>query len=223
MVQGVCYSLKRIGGRGFPTGQAFDCDKFVCMDAFTTADCLIYSFGIHTSWEFEDTMDALNCTVHAFDPSVTFPPTRGQSTYFQKLGVGAARDQRRRLETLATLLADNQHNQSRVFYLKVDIEGMELEALPEWLESGALEHVEQLAMELHLPPIHQQRRSSILLLLLLPRFPWLLRVLQQLYRLGFRLVSHEVNTARKKTDAGYHSLLEVVLMKDTVWAFLDAH
>ena len=56
--------------------------------------------------------------------------------------------------------------------LKVDIEGHELEALPEWMESGALEKVlqfkiglmpsifkvGQLAMELHLSKIHFQKK-----------------------------------------------------------------
>ena len=61
--------------------------------------------------------------------------------------------------------------------------------------------VEQLAMELHLPPIHQQKRSSLLFIIIClrkvnrisNRFQWLLKVLQQLYALGFRLISHEVN------------------------------
>ena len=62
-----------------------------------------------------------------------------------------------------------------------------------------------------------------LLLLLLHRFPWLLRLLQHLYQLGFRLISHEVNMTVKTqaSTAGYHSYLEVVLMRDTVWAYLD--
>jgi hypothetical protein len=155
-------------------------------------------------------VDSLNCTVHAHDPTVQFPATRGQHTHFHRLGVAAARDEKTRMETLQTLLKANNHQKSRVFYLKVDIEGSELTALPQWLESGALEHVEQLAMELHLPSIHQQKR-----------FTWLLGVLQQLYRLGFRLISHEVNMTVKTTTGGYHSFLEVVLMKDTVWSFLD--
>ena len=78
--------------------------------------------------------------------------------------------------------------------MKVDIEGSELTALPQWIESGALDkvgpltfifvtldpgegvgfhiaeffnyfslltQVEQLAMELHLPPIHQQKRQRL--------------------------------------------------------------
>ena len=80
----------------------------------------------------------------------------------------------------------------QLFFMKVDIEGSELTALPQWIESGALDkvgrititllkflfnielvdfhiaefylclwtQVEQLAMELHLPPIHQQKRHN---------------------------------------------------------------
>jgi hypothetical protein len=127
-----------------------------------------------------------------------------------RLYAARPRDQAKSMETLSTLLRANHHEASRVFYLKVDIEGAELAALPEWLESGVLEHVEQLAMELHLPPVHQEQR-----------FPWLLELLQRLYKAGFRLVSHEVNMTVKNISLGYHNYLEVVLMRDTVWSFLD--
>lgn len=211
-VQGVCYSLKRFGGRWFPTYQAFDGDKFVCMDGYSPKDCLVYSFGIRSEWEFEDLMDSLNCTVHAHDPTVSFPPNRGKDEHFHKLGVAVERDPKTHMETLKTLMAANGHDTKKVFYLKVDIEGAELAALPQWIESGALDKVEQVAMELHLPPIHQQKR-----------FQWLLKVLQQLYKLGFRLISHEVNMTVKNQSAtkGYHAYLETVLMRDNIWNFLD--
>jgi len=211
-VQGVCHSLKRFGGRWRPKEQAFDGDKFVCTDSYSPKDCLVYSFGIRAEWEFEDLMDSLNCTVHAHDPTVSFPPTRGRNQHFHKVGVAGARDTENDMETLKTLMVANGHANSRVFYLKVDIEGSELEALPEWIQSGVLEKVEQVAMELHLPPIHQQNR-----------FQWLLKVLQELYILGFRLISHEVNMTVKNQSGtgGYHAFLEVVLMKDSVWNFLD--
>merc|ERR1712032_116144 len=61
-VQGVCYSLKRIGGRWRPENKAFDGDKFVCMDSYSPKDCLVYSFGVGGSLEFEDTIDQLNCS-----------------------------------------------------------------------------------------------------------------------------------------------------------------
>jgi len=90
-VQGVCHSLKRFGGRWWPHDQAFDGDKFVCTDSYSSKDCLVYSFGTRSEWEFEDVMDSLNCTVHAHDPTVNFPPTRGRNQHFHKVGLAAAR------------------------------------------------------------------------------------------------------------------------------------
>jgi len=211
-VQGVCYSLKRIGGRWRPGNKAFDGDKFVCMDSYSPKDCLVYSFGVGGSLEFEDTIDRLNCTVHAYDPTVDLPLTRGANIRFQKLGVAPVRNPDTHMDTLKNIMTANGHEKKKLFYLKVDIEGAELNGMPEWIESGALERVNQLAMELHLGGIHQGQR-----------FQWLLKLLQQLYSLGFRLISHEVNMTVKDQSPweGYHSLLEVVLMKDSVWSFLD--
>ena len=38
---------------------------------------------------------------------------------------------------------------------QVDIEGAELETLPQWVESGILQSVHQLGIELHLSEVHQ--------------------------------------------------------------------
>lgn len=209
-VQGVCRTLKRFGGQWMAKWKAWDGDKFICMDSYTPKNCLVYSFGISTMWEFEDIMDTLKCKVHAYDPTVSFPPLRGNSISFQKVGVASKRDEAKNMETLMDLMLKNGDDMSKIFFLKVDIEGYELDALPEWIESGALEKVDQLALELHLGKIHKQKK-----------FQWLVKLLQQLYTMGFRLISHEVNSAMGKTDQGYYSCLEVVLMRDNVWSFLD--
>jgi hypothetical protein len=99
----------------------------------------------------------------------------------------------------------------------VDVEGAELAVLPEWLDSGALARVEQLAMEFHLVRIHRkvsprwQEEPS-----LQARFVWLLSLLQRLFQLGFRVISHEVNMAmaKKVRESGYTPYLETVLMRD---------
>ena len=39
--------------------------------------------------------------------------------------------------------------------MQVDIEGAELETLPQWVESGILQSVHQLGIELHLAEVHQ--------------------------------------------------------------------
>ena len=55
-------------------------------------------------------------------------------------------------------MAANGDNGKRMFYLKMDIEGAELEVLPELLESGVLDRVDQLALEFHLEEIHEKQR-----------------------------------------------------------------
>ena len=39
---------------------------------------------------------------------------------------------------------------------QVDIEGEELASLPQWLETGVLDRVQQLGLEFHLPTLHNQ-------------------------------------------------------------------
>ena len=56
-------------------------------------------------------------------------------------------------------------------------------------------------MEFHLRPNSQ--------------FPTLLGILQQLYRLGFRLISQEVNMVVGPDSQGFYNLMEVVFMKTT--------
>ena len=48
-LQGICYSLKRIGGMwvDLQRSKSVDGDKFICVDEFSTlGSCVIYSFGI---------------------------------------------------------------------------------------------------------------------------------------------------------------------------------
>ena len=114
--------------------------------------CVIYSFGIGSDWTFEDFMDYQGCEIWAFDPTVDFPATRGDNISFQKKGLGAAKDATK--DTLANILAENGHTDNMIEYLKIDIEGEELSGLPNWLSTGALTNVHQIALELHLTALH---------------------------------------------------------------------
>ena len=51
-------------------------------------------------------------------------------------------------------------------------------------------------------------------------FVWLLDILQQLYKLNFRVISHEVNMVAGPVGVAHdlYSLVEVVFMKDDVWS-----
>ena len=131
-----------------------DGDKFVCMDNMVTgAPCLIYSFGVADDWTFEDFMVHFGCKIHAYDPTVHYPPERGSNINFYKKGLSGAKSDT--TDTLANILAENGHTDTVVEYLKIDIEEHELAGLPDWIATGALKNVNQLAMELHLTKLHE--------------------------------------------------------------------
>ena len=164
--------------------------------------------SIRNDWRFEDLMDELNCKIFAYDPTVEFPSRRGKNITFERLGVASKPEEE--YKTLAEIIKMNNHQNKTIFYLKVDIEGDELSSLPEWISSGVLDNVDQVALELHLPSIHLEMR-----------FKWLLDLMIQLYKLNFRLISHEINmTVGKPANDGYYSYMEIVLMKDVLWNFI---
>merc|ERR1711874_265884 len=206
-VQGVCRVLKRIGGQWLDwpdlSAHAVDGDKFVCMDYIILGKpCLIYSFGIRDDWTFEDFMDYRGCEIHAHDPTVDYPPTRGEKIRFNKLGLSVETSPT--MDTLANILKKNGHSNTIIDVLKIDIKRHELGGLPNWISTGALDNVNQLAIELHLNTLHAG-----------PKFIWLLELLQQMYRMNFRVISHEVNMVGGPTNKLY-TMMEVVFMKDNV-------
>ena len=64
------------------------------------------------------------------------------------------------MTTLGDALRSNGHDESTVSYLKVDVENSEVEAIPEWISSGALENVRQIGVELHNYKLGETRRSA---------------------------------------------------------------
>eukprot|EP00090_Calanus_glacialis_P001572 TRINITY_DN11142_c0_g1_i1.p1 TRINITY_DN11142_c0_g1~~TRINITY_DN11142_c0_g1_i1.p1 ORF type:complete len:285 (+),score=58.91 TRINITY_DN11142_c0_g1_i1:108-962(+) len=202
-VQGVCRVLKRIGGSWII--RQVDGDKFVCMDNLMLGNqCLIYSFGVAHEYSFEEFMDSRGCEIHAYDPTVDHPAKLGQNIYFTKLGLSNATSEN--MDTLANILTRNGHTNTVVEYLKIDIEGHELSGFSNWLATGALRNVNQMALELHMTELHKG-----------PKFIWLLEILQELYKLDFRVISHEVNMVMGPGEGGLYNLVEVVFMKDNIW------
>jgi len=203
-LQGVCRSMKRVGGHWMNI--AVDGDKYVCMDRMNSnTPCNIYTFGISNDWSFEDYMDGQHgCSIWAYDHTVDFPTKRGKNINFFKLGLGIGQD----LDTLANHIQTNGHRNTVIEYLKIDIEEAELSAggLQEWISSGVMENVNQLGIELHLQSLHNG-----------PRFKWLLKLMQDLYRLNFRLISYQPNLVVGPATDTYYNYMEVVLMKDNVW------
>ena len=104
-----------------------DGDKFICMDRIISENspCRIYSFGISGDWTFEDHMDSLGCSIHAYDHTIEAPAQRGQNIQFHKLGLGTEEN----MNTLDKIIQDNGHGGVTIEYLKVGIPNMLLSEL----------------------------------------------------------------------------------------------
>lgn len=121
--------------------------------------CLVYSFGINDEWSFDDAMDRYGCRVFAFDPSMNSSDhNRTDHIHFFRTGLGADDDGRSHWtdETLKEIYDDlvrrMWHGSDDIIdYLKMDIEWAEWSVLPHILQSGMMDKVRQLAVEIHLP------------------------------------------------------------------------
>jgi len=207
-LQGLCRSLKRVGGIYIGS---LDGDKFVCMDTIIRSkNCIIYSYGINNEWSFEDIMAAdFNCSVYAYDHTIDAPALRGERIHFKAQGIGI--DKTEQLDTLEAQMRANGHSQSTISFLKADIEGSELTALPQWIESGVLDRVEQLAFEFHTRQMFHLQPDQ-------PSFKDVLKTIQDLYKKDFRLISYIPNllSGKKDQEPLYYPLFEAVFMKNNL-------
>ena len=94
-----------------------------------------------------------------------------------------------------------------ITYIKMDIEGNELEILPNWIESGILKRVKQIGVEFH--NVNSERVESY----------W--NIIEGLYEQGFRLMTYDpnlaVNSVRaegKISDSFVHTVHEVTFRKN---------
>ena len=139
-----------------------DGQKAVCLDTQVRPmpkKCLVYSFGVNNEWSFEDVMEKYGCDVYSFDPSMNRSDhDRSPKIHFFNYGLGGEDLIRQpngwHLMTLSDLYRkmEERHGSGRVIdYLKIDIEFDEWTALPQILQSGMLDRVRQLGIEIHLP------------------------------------------------------------------------
>ena len=128
-----CKEKHRFGGGYLSYCHYVDGGKYMCMDELIynilNNECVIFSFGISHEWTFEDMMDDLGCTVYAFDLTVNYPSKRRQNITFEKLAIEAKKDTGNLLDTLDNIQKKYHHENRKMFYLKIDIEGSELPGL----------------------------------------------------------------------------------------------
>jgi hypothetical protein len=100
-----------------------------------------------------------------------------------------------------------------ISYLKVDIEGAEIAAIPEWISSGILDNVSQFGIELHTGTFVFGKALDVAS----QNISKILEFIRNLYKLGFRLISNANNDCVEKSDdyeKKYLSLMEVVFYKE---------
>jgi hypothetical protein len=131
----------------------------------SSSPCLVYSFGIHFSWEWEEKVARLfGCEVHAFDPTMNHRKDLAPGLTFHKLGLQAVGTNMSRTHGAeynaidpAHLLPLNEimvrlgHQNRRIDVLMMDCEGCEWGALNQLACSPARDHrsVKQIVTEFH--------------------------------------------------------------------------
>ena len=205
-----------------------DGERYLCMDNFYrdvhAETCLIYSFGISQDYNFEKEMGSIGCVVHAYDPTIDLPSSPAKNVHFKKVGLGhtngkmkmtVTHDNNRMSEPLSAMtlkehIEKNGDLGKEITYVKVDIESAEIKAIPEWIQSGILQNVRQIGIELHTGKIFfdKAKRAKVA--------KTLLKAISQLYDLGFRHISYDPNTCVGKSqdhDGRYYTFIDIVLYK----------
>jgi FkbM family methyltransferase len=136
--------------------------------------CLVYGVGIFNDWRFEKTMAQLGCEVHAFDPTISKPPTEEPNLpnlHFHQWGLAGQTDLHGEHEvhgsiaavsaggegentttapmmSLVDIMQKLGHAGRNLTVLKADCEGCEWEAL-QAVPKELWQRIGQLSLELH--------------------------------------------------------------------------
>ena len=203
-----CNVKTRLGGVYLSGCHVMDGQKYVCMDELmsdiNSNECIVYSFGIGGDWSFEDNIASMGCRVYAYDPTIDHPEKRSENISFKKVGVVGVSGSDKSYQTLDEILTENKHVNTKISYLKIDIEAHELTGLPIWLENGSLRNVEQIAMEVHLEPPEEKVTLEFF------------KTFKDLELIGnYRIFNWEANNCWKNynKDIEYFGLSEIVLKK----------
>ena len=206
----VCNVKTKVGGKYIKGCYVMDGQKYVCMDDLMedirNEKCIVYSFGIGHDWSFEDNLAKMGCEVFAFDPTIEIKDALNHSEItFKSIGLkGDPNIEDIYYKSLSTILEENGHLDTKISYLKLDIEAHELAGIPIWLKTGSLDNVQQIGMEVHLEPPTQNVTLDFL------------QTFKDLQLQGrFRIFNWEANNCWKNVNKQYKyfGLSEIVLKK----------
>ena len=138
----------------------FVSQKMLCMDAGLMPkanNCLVYAFGDSHEWTFDTSLDKLGCQIFAFDPQLEQDEyTLKPKVHFMKLAIGDEDTNNDtitgwKLRTLQSVYDTLKpiHGKMAIDFMKVNVQQLELLALPHIIRSGMLDKVKQLGVEIH--------------------------------------------------------------------------
>lgn len=87
------------------------------------------------------------CDVHTFDPQNLPPVEVAEKYHFKIHDAGISDKDNGKFKTLSTFMSELGHEHIHIF--KIDVEGHEKESLPQMLQSGVFDKIDQVAIEFH--------------------------------------------------------------------------
>ncbi|KAK7068312.1 hypothetical protein SK128_004799 [Halocaridina rubra] len=198
---------------GYYCNMKVDGEKRLCLDAEVLPmknNCLVYSFGVGHDLTFDIDLEEFGCDVYAFDSDhshANYPTFISDRLAFYKARIGThfLREFQYRQENLPTgpfmveywplsgLMKRLGHQGTQMFYLKMDIEGIEWDVFEKSIfKTDILEGTVQLSLEIHFDEL-RQNGSSKNTQELLDSVNKYLRVIRGLQTRGFQLAHWEPN------------------------------
>lgn len=220
-------------------GETYACLDNIHWDSVNDK-CIVYSFGMSHQMSFEKDMAKANCTVYLYDPHENLDPNPDKNIYFKKEGLAhrsgkmalrlhqnSSKLHQRNLLSKATMpvkltkplpvktftefLKENRHQDTEISYVRLDIEGEELQAIPEMVRSDALKNVRQLGAQLHTGSMTMRKKERP------PVLRKFLRAWNQMNDMGLQHISYDPNRCVGKSqdpvDRRYYATIDVVLYK----------
>ena len=116
------------------------------------------------------------------------------------------------VKTLSEIFKSYKEENKEITYLKIDIEGSELKALKDWIETDALKNVQQIGIEWHTGAVHIQDHKIAQTLL-----ETLNSIKEISQRYGFKIIDYTTNgcvrKSQDKLEHRYHTYFDIVLYK----------
>ncbi|XP_059178722.1 uncharacterized protein LOC131957906 isoform X2 [Physella acuta] len=168
-------------------------------DVRPTAPCIIYSYGIHYDFSFDDdAAKVYGCHVYSFDPSMdkmADQVNRSDFVHFYKVGLSGQTQvlpkHNWKLYTHGDLRKMIGHQDQTIDVIKMDIEAHEWNAIPEMAATGQLTQVKQFLVEFHVSQLTREY--------LVPK----LKAMQDLELAGFKRFYSHKNYACGGTIPGF--------------------